>query len=111
MTDLIQLWNSTQDLYERFDLDSPNEDRRRKLIEEVLELITVSVLEDNGHGGYRDIINEAADVIVTVLGLLQGHDIEYDDLLTAMGRIAEKNNAKTTETHHIVNGLITRRKS
>jgi hypothetical protein len=47
---------------------------------------------------------------VTVIGLLQAHDVDLWELTEACERIANKNDDKTLATHEYANGKI-RRKS
>lgn len=111
---------STAALYERFDLDAdstPPEKRRKFLMEEVGELVVASALLEVPicFGGEAppvedwDVANEAADVIVTVLGLCQSHGITLAEIEAACERVAAKNDAKTPETHALVNGKISRK--
>lgn len=115
MSDFELLWASTEALYERFGLDAattPPSKRRRIFMEEVTELLEESAWDDASHPTARrtaEVCNEAADVVVTVMGLLQAHGIYFDELESAIDRIINKNNAKTDATHALVNGKITRK--
>jgi NTP pyrophosphatase (non-canonical NTP hydrolase) len=119
MNALKQLDRSTAELYARFGLNAnttPASVRRRIFMEEVLELVEASVACDEwsvvDHPAPVGItLQEGADVIVTVIGLLQAHNIEYDALEAAIERVIAKNDAKTHETHELVNGKITRMKA
>ena len=114
MSALEQLWASTAALYERFGLDAittPPAKRRRIFMEEATELVEASVIEveyqfeEYSHGVSR----EAADVVVTVIGLLQAHGISLEQFTEAVSSVVEKNDAKTLDTHELVNGKITRK--
>lgn len=117
MNALERLWDSTAALYERFGLDTettPPSKRRRIFMEEVAELLEESAWDDASHPSSRrsyEVCSEAADVVVTVMGLLQAHDVKLEDFAASMERIAAKNDAKTADTHLMANGKITRKAS
>lgn len=111
MSALEKLWNSTEALYERFGLDArstPPSKRRKFLVEEVEELTGASSVLDfhreveRLRGGnieaalVGNLVEEAADVIVTTMGLLQSHGIDIISLEYAMQKVADKNDAKPT---------------
>jgi phosphoribosyl-ATP pyrophosphohydrolase len=54
-------------------------------------------------------IEEAADVMVTVISTLMASGVTLRDLVQAMDAVIKKNDAKTANTHHLVNGKITRK--
>lgn len=98
---LTATWRETADLYARFGLDEnnvPDDQRRRYLNEEVLELMEASVLESTSYNPdytLRALADEAADVLVTVCGLLQAHGVTPEQFGAAIGRVNAKNAAKT----------------
>lgn len=113
-TSLRRLWDSTMALYDRFSLTrytTPPPQRRKVLMEEVGELIEASALleRDSSSVRIRLFTEELADVLVTALGLAQAHGVEMEDIERACEAVAEKNDAKTTNTHHLINGKITRK--
>lgn len=55
-----------------------------------------------------NVVLEAADVIVTVLGILQQVGISYDELHKAMEQTQLKNDAKSERTHEVINGKISK---
>lgn len=119
MTDtLTMLWQSTAALYKRFGLDAgttPPAQRRRYFREEAGELCDESCEvefwdEMISGGATTQLCEEAADVIVTTLGLLQAHSVDLQDVLDAVNAVTARNDAKTDATHTLVNGKITRMK-
>jgi hypothetical protein len=57
------------------------------------------------------IAEEAADVLVTLLGASIAAGIEYEDLVQGMVAVAAKNDAKTLDTHEYRNGKIRRKQA
>lgn len=106
---LKRLWNSTADLYKRFNLDAPIKDRLTKFREEVNEFEEEIRAFEYGNGSGDALVEEAVDVIVTTIGILQKFGIDLDHLSEKIELVALKNDAKTHETHVIWNGLITKR--
>lgn len=101
-----RLWNSTADLYQRFGLDAPMPDRVYKFREEVDEFLNeVDALEYSGVA----LMEEASDVVVTIIGILQKRGVRPEWLWEEFEKVAQKNDAKTLDTHVIHNGLITRK--
>lgn len=119
MSDLLQeLFESTASLYERFGVsDTHPLNRQRIFMEEALELIQASAklsfYDDTGNITpvvvVQNTVDEAADVLVTVCGLLLAHEIDPDALSKSIERVIAKNDAKTGTTHELINGKITRR--
>jgi NTP pyrophosphatase (non-canonical NTP hydrolase) len=114
MDALARLWQSTLDLYERFGLDEPGaveiQARERFLNEEFLELIRESVISDVLEIiETKHLLEEAADVLVTLVGLLQAHQIDLPSLEAACEFVAQKNDAKTLDTHEYIAGKIRKR--
>lgn len=101
MNSLQTLWNSTFDLHSRFFPDTPPdfEARWRVFNEEVseflLECANANDLTD------QEPAKEAADVLVTSIGLLQGLGFEYEDFEAAILATAKKNDSKTLTTHEV----------
>jgi NTP pyrophosphatase (non-canonical NTP hydrolase) len=52
---------------------------------------------------------EAADVIVTIIGTLHAAGIGVEELVAQMAAVAAKNDAKTHDTHVYADGKIRRR--
>ena len=102
---LTRLYLSTDDLYARFGLLPTREATLAKLAEETAEL-TEAVTFD---APSQAIEEEAADAIVTVLGVCIAVGITMRYLARAVERVIEKNDAKTPETHIVRDGLIVRR--
>lgn len=108
--ELKAVWHFTQELHQRFFPDNPPSFRARYrvFLEEVAEL-TLD-LTDNGENE-AFVALEAADVLVTLVGLLQGYGIEYEEFSAAIVSVINKNNAKTLLTHFVrSDGKIARRK-
>lgn len=110
MNALARLFTSTVALYSRFNLDArstPPDKRRKFLMEEVGELVADSATYERAH-----IPDEAADVIVTVLGLCQSHGITLAEIEAACERVAAKNDAKTVENGYaLVGGKISQQQA
>lgn len=116
MTDTLQaLYASTADLYARFGLDDTLPETRRPFFsEESRELVEASVRVEfyreieRLRGGNIDavltvnLIEEAADVFVTVVGLLLAHGIDCEDFDAAIQRVIDKNDAKTAANGYAV---------
>lgn len=114
MDTLQALFDSTAALYKRFDLDAesiPPAKRRRIFMEEALELMEASTSDELSFGSNDEdvLADEAADVMVTVCGLLLAHMIDREYLSAAIERVIAKNDAKTLDTHALINGKITRK--
>lgn len=119
MTDALkQLWESTAAFQQRFGLDKKFSlpAQMRCVHEEISELAADAYgywyTEDglDAENFVIDATQEAADVIVTVLGVLMGMGVEYSDVADAIEHIAAKNDAKTHETHAIdANGKVSRK--
>lgn len=113
MTDLSlsALLDSTRALHERFGVPFRVDIAERLVAEEFRELMRESVLCDaDWYDGDKSPLScEAVDLFVVTLGLLQAHGVSDDDLAEAIAAVIAKNDAKTTATHELVNGKITRR--
>lgn len=110
MSALQQLWESTEALHERFFPDKPPsfEARYRVFCEEIAEFTLA--LTDTGDDEIPDVAGEAADILVTLFGLLQGYGLPYNELMDAIAVVKYKNDCKTLETHEVdKNGKITRK--
>ncbi|HLA99584.1 MAG TPA: MazG nucleotide pyrophosphohydrolase domain-containing protein [Anaerolineales bacterium] len=101
----VDLAESTFAFYDRFDATPQVESASRNLLEEVNEFIEAA-REGNNR---THIAEEAADVIVTTLGLCQASRIGIDELIKQIYAVIDKNNAKTHETHVYVDGKIRRK--
>ncbi len=119
MTDALKrLWDSTADFQKRFRLDEQfNLPAQMRCVSEELAELNKEVygwyFTEDGLEAENFSINateEAADVIVTVLGVLMGMHMSYADIEDALERIAAKNDAKTHDTHAInENGKVARK--
>lgn len=90
------LWKSTSDFFLRFlNRYPPIGDQLRVVSEEHLEVIQAALTQPENLPG------EVADLIVTCMGLLMTLGYSMDDLNMAMLAIADKNNAKTLDTHEV----------
>ena len=107
MTDpLRDLARSTYEFYNRFDVIPQLQSASQNLLEEVNELLDASAGEqDRAH-----IAEEAADVIVTTIGVCASVGVGINELVEQIYQVIEKNDAKTIETHVYLDGKI-RRKS
>ena len=102
---LRALIRSTLEFYARFEVTFDVEDAIRNFQEEVGEVIAAA--RDGGNTGH--IAEEAADVMVTVIGVCEAAGVSMEDVIAQVYKVAAKNDAKTHETHVYVNGKITRR--
>lgn len=117
MSDVLRdLWDSTANLHQRFFGENPPlfEARWRVFVEEVGEFLfecsrTQVHASLNAH--LPEPSKEGADVLVTIMGLLQGMYEGYGDFEKAVQSTIEKNDAKTLDTHEVrADGKIARRK-
>lgn len=102
---LKKLWNSSTSLLVRFELTSPPQVAFRKFREECDEFES-SVFDPDDTG---DPLEEAADVLVTVLNALYGLGYTYEQLESAIEKVCAKNDAKNWHSHTVVNDTIERR--
>ena len=115
MNDLLrETWESTEDLYQRHGLDAdttPPAKRRRFLNEEILELMEASTRNEDYPLDLNNLLEEAADVMVTLCGLLQAHGLELDFFESACRRKLQNNNEKTAANgYSVFNGKISRQR-
>lgn len=103
---LNRLWISTLELHNRFRGKAPSlTGAINAWKSEVSELAVASIKFHESKPGddvaelRKDITEEAVDVLVTMLGILQACDIGLSDLIDQMDVVAKKNDAKTEETH------------
>lgn len=99
---------STLALYARFGVQPQLGPATRVFEEEVAEFIEAANDPDDS----RDhVAEEAADVIVTVVGLCQAAGVPPEQIIAQIGAVIAKNDAKTHETHTVnANGKIARRR-
>lgn len=121
MSELLNLWMSTQEFKERFGVSDIAALRtQRHFMEEVTEFLQMSTelevrkaMKDEFSESYAAtqslMAEEAADVFVTVMNTCMANGITFLMLKNAVEAVAAKNNAKTMRTHFIINGKITRR--
>lgn len=111
---LERLWQSTEALPKRFDLAVEIDAQMRKVHEEVYEFTREvhhwehdedTRLLDMG----MDAASEAVDVIVTMMMVLQQMGVSQSLFAEMVQMVAEKNDAKTTSTHEVRNGMIARK--
>lgn len=103
---LRDLIHSTLAFYERFEVEPKLEPATLVFEEEVDEFI-----EAAHDGSSTDhIAEEAADVMVTIIGLCKAANVPPETLIQQIYAVIEKNDAKTQDTHEITAaGKITRR--
>lgn len=108
MSDIVELFRSTAALYARFEVEPTLENTSRRFFEEVCEF-----KEACDYGEFTDamdlIADEAADVLVTTIGMLLAAGVGAKALQAAIERVIVKNDSKTHTTHELVNGKITRK--
>lgn len=107
---LQALWQSTEDLHTRFFTDNPPEfsARWRKMFEEISEFTDeVSMPTEFG---CDKATKEAADVVVTIIGLLQARDCVFEQFEIACQHVVSKNDSKSLDSHFVnEKGLIARK--
>lgn len=100
------LWQSTSALHERFGNTEKSiahfRARWRKVEEEHQEF---QYAPDNAN-----LVEEAVDVLVTMMGVLQLEGVTLEELEGAVAKVIAKNGAKTQETHKLEDYQIVRRK-
>lgn len=108
---LAHLWQSTADLFLRFFGRPPQTSAQLRVVhEEVYELTEAALGSSDNIYRAEWIASEAADVIVTVLGVCQSCGVTYAELADAIERVATKNDGKTGVTHEVNSaGKIARR--
>lgn len=119
MSAFSELWLSTRNFRVRFWANGkpPFEAQMKVLNEEYGEFVHEcygAALENECYNNDVDklgMANEAADLIVTVLGACMDiGGLTLEDVEAALLRVAEKNDAKTRETHTINgNGKVVRK--
>jgi ribA/ribD-fused uncharacterized protein len=104
---LRDLASATLAFYNRFEFVPQVEDMVRVFQEEVGEFVEAARAgTDATHTA-----EEAADVIVTVIGLCAAANIDIEKLVEQIHFVTAKNDAKTHATHVLHNGKIRRRSS
>lgn len=102
---LRDLAQSTADFYARFGVTPQVTDAVKNFEEEVRELIEAARAgTDPDHTA-----EEAADVIVTALGVCYASGISIDQIVKQVYAVVAKNDAKTHDTHVHLDGKIRRR--
>lgn len=102
---LRDLAQSTADFYARFGVTPQVNDAVKNFEEEVRELIEAARAgTDHDHTA-----EEAADVIVTAIGVCYASGISIDQIVKQVYAVVAKNDAKTHETHIHLDGKIRRR--
>jgi phosphoribosyl-ATP pyrophosphohydrolase len=104
---LRRLIDSTLAFYARFGVEPEHGPAEAVFREEVAELIEAAADGTNK----THIAEEAADVLVTVVGLCVAVGVPPEQLIEQVHAVAAKNDAKTHETHAVnANGKIARRR-
>lgn len=101
---LRDLASSTLAFYARFDYTPDPQSTLTNFNEEVYELVEAALHDDKAHTA-----EECADVIVTALGVCFAQGLTVDEIIAAVYKVADKNDAKTHETHVLRDGKIRRR--
>lgn len=96
MTELTNLWDSTRDLYTRFDVTITQDASALVFSEETKELLAAQTSEPA-----VNVAEEAADVIVTAMGVCMSRGVTLAQLLSAMRHVTLKNDSKTLQTHAV----------
>ena len=114
---LITLVQSTANFHHRFFMRPPDKHQNLTMIREEVQELT----DEIEAGNLEDAYLELADVFVTVFGQVLANgasagqvawfleQLTPEALTDAILEVAKKNDAKTWDTHTIVNGKVTRR--
>jgi phosphoribosyl-ATP pyrophosphohydrolase len=102
---LRDLIASTRAFFARFGVEISVGEGVQNLREEVGELIEAA--EDGADRAH--VAEEAADVMVTVIGVCEGAGVDPALLVEQVYAVIEKNDAKSHETHVYTDGKIRRR--
>lgn len=108
---LGDLWESTEALYRRFGITHPDFDAAFRVFgEEVFEFINEITLPMEITDAAE--LMEAADVLVTIIGLLIARGFNFQDFASAIDGVRAKNDLKTGDSHYVSeSGKITRKLS
>lgn len=106
MDSLEVLYKSTEALFARFDVEPAIDAQLRCVAEEVSEFTDAAIAINRDDWprsmAFTDCaIEEAADVIVTVIGTLIALEVNYRQLQSAVEKVIAKNDAKTPATHAV----------
>jgi NTP pyrophosphatase (non-canonical NTP hydrolase) len=102
---LRELARSTAEFYARFGVTPVLDESVPIFEEEVRELIEAARQgTDKAH-----IAEEAGDVFVTAIGICLATGVDVEQLVAQVYAVAAKNDAKTHDTHHYVDGKIRRK--
>lgn len=99
------LWLSTQALYDRFDFVPPYDDQSALILEELDEFFYELEQFESTPASRRigrpslEALDEFADVLVTLFGMLQKYGYTRGEIAGAVLRVAAKNHDKTLQTH------------
>lgn len=104
---LRRLAASTQALYERFGVTPSVAEAVPVFEEEVRELIEAVRQAESA----QRIGEEAADVMVTVLGICFAAGLNVENVAQQIQTVIAKNDAKTHDTHAVIDGKIRRRQA
>ncbi len=100
------LAQGTLDFYARFDFTPTVENMTMNFQEEARELVEAAREDDLDHTA-----EEAADVMVTAMGLCFAAGVDVERLIKQVYAVIEKNDRKTHDTHILRDGKIRRRSS
>lgn len=101
---LNDLWESTENLYDRFETHPTSQGSAKLIMEECAEMLAELSQFDKAN-----LAEEFADVIVVGIGALMSKGLTMKDLERAMLKVIIKNDSKNHDTHIIYNGKITRK--
>jgi hypothetical protein len=109
MADTVEaLWNSTDNFHRRFNVDTTLLSCLRQVGEEFIEFVHAAEESSNlsGEGEKEEelllnLSEEAADLLVTVIGVLQHAHATRDQFEFALKVVRLKNDGKTLDTHRV----------
>lgn len=105
---LFDLWQATNNLYERFELAPSVTNAINGLIEESAEVIEELKREDNMYRN-MELTQEVADTFVVLISGMLAKGLSYSDLEMGIQMVINKNNRKSLDTHIVHNHKITKK--
>lgn len=96
---------STTNLYERFGVTPNRENTVEKFTDEMTEFLDELISDTVNPAKLKD---EFGDLLVTAIMATRQHLTEAQ-MIEAVWQVVAKNNRKTSDTHEVIGGLITRK--
>lgn len=100
----MNLWISTTNLYDRFDLKPSLKNATNGIVEESAEL-----LEELNQANPENVAEEFADLMVVGISGMLARGLTLKDLERGMLKVINKNDSKNHNTHVVYNHKITKK--